>query len=165
MVWYSHVLRNFPQFVVIHTVKGLCSWVLSFCASTVHDKSSGWKDLELVRGRLCHTFLKGVSTHFFTGVKALKYMPDPVEGVCHLGGRKGWLCSRFLLSELGRKTTLFNGRSQAFLLSLMFSWFQSSRVIASFRDKALGLWALGIQGHLAVPSALHITLRTPRKLP
>ena len=22
MVWYSHLLRNFPQFVVIHTVKG-----------------------------------------------------------------------------------------------------------------------------------------------
>ena len=23
MVWYSHVFENFPQFVVIHTVKGL----------------------------------------------------------------------------------------------------------------------------------------------
>ena len=22
MVWYSHVLKNFPQFAVIHTVKG-----------------------------------------------------------------------------------------------------------------------------------------------
>ena len=22
MVWYSHVLQNFPQFIVIHTVKG-----------------------------------------------------------------------------------------------------------------------------------------------
>ena len=22
MVWYSHILKNFPQFVVIHTVKG-----------------------------------------------------------------------------------------------------------------------------------------------
>ena len=22
MAWYSHVLKNFPQFVVIHTVKG-----------------------------------------------------------------------------------------------------------------------------------------------
>ena len=22
MVWYSHALKNFPQFVVIHTVKG-----------------------------------------------------------------------------------------------------------------------------------------------
>ena len=23
MVWYSHLLNNFPQFVVIHTVKGI----------------------------------------------------------------------------------------------------------------------------------------------
>ena len=22
MVWYSHLLKNFPQFVVVHTVKG-----------------------------------------------------------------------------------------------------------------------------------------------
>ena len=22
MVWYTHLLKNFPQFVVIHTVKG-----------------------------------------------------------------------------------------------------------------------------------------------
>ena len=22
MVWYSHLLKNFPQFVVLHTVKG-----------------------------------------------------------------------------------------------------------------------------------------------
>ena len=22
MVWYSHLLKNFPQFVVIHTAKG-----------------------------------------------------------------------------------------------------------------------------------------------
>ena len=23
MAWYSHLLKNFPQFVVIHTVKGV----------------------------------------------------------------------------------------------------------------------------------------------
>ena len=23
MIWYSHLLKNFPQFVVIHTVKGV----------------------------------------------------------------------------------------------------------------------------------------------
>ena len=23
MVWYSHLLKNFPQFIVIHTLKGL----------------------------------------------------------------------------------------------------------------------------------------------
>ena len=26
MAWYSHLLKNFPQFVVIHTVKG-CSMI------------------------------------------------------------------------------------------------------------------------------------------
>ena len=41
--WYSHLLKNFPQFVVIHTVKGfsivskaevdvfLMEWVLAVC--------------------------------------------------------------------------------------------------------------------------------------
>ena len=24
MVWYSHLLKNFLQFVVIHTIKGFC---------------------------------------------------------------------------------------------------------------------------------------------
>ena len=23
-VWYSHLFQNFPQFIVIHTVKGFC---------------------------------------------------------------------------------------------------------------------------------------------
>ena len=24
MIWYSHLFKSFPQFVVIHTVKGFC---------------------------------------------------------------------------------------------------------------------------------------------
>ena len=24
MIWYSHFFKNFPQFVVIHTIKGFC---------------------------------------------------------------------------------------------------------------------------------------------
>ena len=24
MVWYSHLFQNFPQFILIHTVKGFC---------------------------------------------------------------------------------------------------------------------------------------------
>ena len=24
MIWYSHLFKNFPQFAVIHTVKGFC---------------------------------------------------------------------------------------------------------------------------------------------
>ena len=27
MVWYSHLLKNFPQFVVVHTVKGMVNKV------------------------------------------------------------------------------------------------------------------------------------------
>ena len=34
-----------------------------------------------------------------------------------------------------------------------------------FQRWSFGLWALGIQGHLAVPSALHMALKTPGKLP
>ena len=32
MVWYSHLFKNFPQFVVIHTVKGL-KQKMFFCNS------------------------------------------------------------------------------------------------------------------------------------
>ena len=42
-VWYSHLLRNFPQFIVIHTVKGLFFWVWGFSVSTVHEEISGFK--------------------------------------------------------------------------------------------------------------------------
>ena len=24
MVWYSHLFKSFPQFIMIHTVKGFC---------------------------------------------------------------------------------------------------------------------------------------------
>ena len=24
VIWYSHLLKSFPQFVMIHTVKGFC---------------------------------------------------------------------------------------------------------------------------------------------
>ena len=61
MVWYSHLLKNFPQFVVIHTVKGFgivnktevdvfleLSWYFDdpvdvgnlICGSSVFSKSS-----------------------------------------------------------------------------------------------------------------------------
>ena len=26
MVWYSHLFQNYPQFIVIHTVKGFSIW-------------------------------------------------------------------------------------------------------------------------------------------
>ena len=27
MVWYSHLFQNYPQFIVIHTVKGFSIWL------------------------------------------------------------------------------------------------------------------------------------------
>ena len=35
MVWYSHLFKNFPQFVVIHTVK-VFGLVSSRCLSGIH---------------------------------------------------------------------------------------------------------------------------------
>ena len=43
MVWYSHLFQNFPQFIVIHTVKGFGIVnkaeidVFLECSSFVHD--------------------------------------------------------------------------------------------------------------------------------
>ena len=38
MVWYSHFFKNFPQFVVIHTVKGfgVVSHHLFTCEASAH---------------------------------------------------------------------------------------------------------------------------------
>ena len=36
MVWYSHLLQNFPQFIVIHTVKGLYTLVPNKTATGTH---------------------------------------------------------------------------------------------------------------------------------
>ena len=43
MVWYSHLLQNFSQFVVIHTVKGF-----SVVSEAEVDVSSGIPLLSLV---------------------------------------------------------------------------------------------------------------------
>ena len=29
MIWYSHLIKNFPQFVVIHTVKGFSTVIVN----------------------------------------------------------------------------------------------------------------------------------------
>ena len=105
--WYSHVLRNFPQFVVIHTVKGLCSWVLSFSVSTVHEESSGFKGFGISqRQTVSYLFAKEFLLISLLGGKSVKYMPDPFGGSCHLGGRNGWSCSRFYcLNRAGKLPT------------------------------------------------------------
>ena len=35
VVWYSHLFENFPQFVVIHTLKGFSQWSRSRCLSGI----------------------------------------------------------------------------------------------------------------------------------
>ena len=53
MVWYFHVLKNFPKFVVIHTVKGFGvinkAEVDVFCYSLASVQFSSVKSLSRVR--------------------------------------------------------------------------------------------------------------------
>ena len=51
MVWYSHLLKNFPRFVVIDTVKGFTivseaevDVFLKFCPKSYEDDSWGGAD-------------------------------------------------------------------------------------------------------------------------
>ena len=46
MVWYSHLFQNFPQFVVIHTVKSLVAQPLSSLPAMQETRvpSLGWED-------------------------------------------------------------------------------------------------------------------------
>ena len=51
MVWYFYLLKNFPQFVVTNTVKGLTmvneaevDVFLKFCPKSYEDDSSGGAD-------------------------------------------------------------------------------------------------------------------------
>ena len=41
MVWYSHLFKNFPQFVVIHTVKGF---------GVVNKEEVDGRDIDNVKG-------------------------------------------------------------------------------------------------------------------
>ena len=41
MVWYSHLFKNFPQFVVIHTVKGF---------GVVNKEEVAGRDIDNVKG-------------------------------------------------------------------------------------------------------------------
>ena len=44
MAWYSHVFKNFPQFVVIHTVKGFS--VVNEAEVDIFLKFSGFSVIE-----------------------------------------------------------------------------------------------------------------------
>ena len=68
--WYSHVLRSFPQFVVIRTVKCLCSWLLSFSISAMHEESSGLKGFQISqRQTMSYLFAKEFPLISLLGLK------------------------------------------------------------------------------------------------
>ena len=59
MVWYSHLLKNCPQFVVVHTVKGLAQSIKDIQGwmdpTTIHGEESqkaylGYRKKELLAG-------------------------------------------------------------------------------------------------------------------
>ena len=87
MVWYSHVLKNFPQFLVIHTVKGfgivskaeIDAFLELFCffhdpadVGNLISGSSAFSKTSLnIRKFTVHVLLKpGLETfeHYFTSV-------------------------------------------------------------------------------------------------
>ena len=48
MIWYSHLFQNFPQFIVIHTVKGFDivkqkEMLFSEKAMATHSSTLAWK--------------------------------------------------------------------------------------------------------------------------
>ena len=55
MVWYSHLFKNFPQFIMIHTVKGFGvvnkaeAWLRSY--STFKVRRGGREETPLVQGK------------------------------------------------------------------------------------------------------------------
>ena len=42
MIWYSHLSKNFPQFVVIHTVKGLI--IINEAEVEAEDIKKRWQE-------------------------------------------------------------------------------------------------------------------------
>ena len=138
-VWYSHLLRNFPQFIVIHTVKGLFFWVWGFSVSTVHEEISGFKGFGISqRQTVSYLFAKEFPLISLLGLKHWNICPTLLKELAILVAETDDPAHIFYCLNWAGKIALWNGRSQFCILSLMFSWFQSSRVIVSFRDEALG---------------------------
>ena len=88
MVWYSHLFQNFPQFIVIHTVKGFgivnkaevdifleFSWVfndLTYVGSLISGSSAFSKTSLNIWNCMVHILLKpGLENfeHYFTSVR------------------------------------------------------------------------------------------------
>ena len=84
MVWYSHLLKNFPQFVVIHTVKGFgiankadvflelsCFFYDPMDVGNLISGSSAFSKSSLIIWKLVHVPLKpGLENfeHYFASV-------------------------------------------------------------------------------------------------
>ena len=68
MVWYSHLLKNFPQFIVFHTVKGF--GIVNRTEIDVFLKLSGFFDDPADAGNL----ISGSSAFSKTSLNIWKFM-------------------------------------------------------------------------------------------
>ena len=69
MVWYSHLVQNFPQFIVIHTIKG---FVVNKAEINVFLELSSFPDNLVDVGNL----ISGFSAFSKTDVKAYDWQSD-----------------------------------------------------------------------------------------
>ena len=81
MVWYSPLFKNFPQFVVIHTVKGF----------SVVSEAEGEGEVAQLCPTLCDPVdcsLPGSSVHGILQARVLEWGAIAFSGNCALGNNK-----------------------------------------------------------------------------
>ena len=71
MVWYSHLLQNFPQFIMIHTVKGF--GIVSKAEIDVFLKLSSFFDDPVDVGNLISGSSAFSKTSLNTGISQFTY--------------------------------------------------------------------------------------------
>ena len=104
MIWYSHLFQNFPQFIVIHTVKGfgiankavlkfkleyICIWIIKCEIPDVQAgfrKGRGTKDQI---ANICWIIKKSREFHK-TSISALLTMPKPLTVWITINCGKFW---------------------------------------------------------------------------
>ena len=80
VVWYSHLIKNFPQFIVIHTVKGLCTF-----PNLITTRTCDWR-LDISKQLLLLTISSndlGYPVIFITFARSDLYMIDLLLGILH----------------------------------------------------------------------------------
>ena len=82
MVWYSHVFQNFPQFIVMHTVKGF--GIVNKAEIDAFLKLSCFFDDPTDIGNL----ISGSSAFSLTGCLGLVHWDDPEGWYGEGGGRR-----------------------------------------------------------------------------